>query len=99
MGCLFAIVAALSPRLALVLVWLFTNLVDRAFEGFLLPLLGLVFLPFTTLFYVLAYRPVVGSAAGGGSSCSSACCSTSGRTAAARAAAVASAPIIFTLCG
>jgi hypothetical protein len=32
----------------------------RAFEGFLLPLLGLVFLPFTTLFYVLAYRPVVG---------------------------------------
>ena len=70
MGCLFAIVAALSPRLALVLVWLFTNLVDRAFEGFLLPLLGLVFLPFATLFYVLAYRPVVGSAAGGGSSCS-----------------------------
>jgi hypothetical protein len=39
---------------------LFTNLVDRAFEGFLLPLLGLVFLPFATLFYVLAYRPVVG---------------------------------------
>ena len=32
----------------------------RVFEGFLLPLLGLVFLPFTTLFYVLAYRPVVG---------------------------------------
>jgi hypothetical protein len=60
MGCLFAILAALSPRLALVLVWIFTNLVDRAFEGFLLPLLGLIFLPYTTLFYVLAYRPVVG---------------------------------------
>ena len=65
MGCLFAILAALSPRLALVLVWLFTNLVDRAFEGFLLPLLGLVFLPFATLFYVLAYRPVVGVSGGG----------------------------------
>jgi CDP-diglyceride synthetase len=60
MGCLFAILAALSPRLALVLVWIFTNLVDRAFEGFLLPLLGLIFLPFTTLLYVLAYKPVVG---------------------------------------
>jgi CDP-diglyceride synthetase len=60
MGCLLALLAALSPRLALVLVWIFTNLVDRAFEGFLLPLLGLIFLPFTTLIYVLAYRPVVG---------------------------------------
>ena len=29
-------------------------------RGLLLPLLGLVFLPFMTLFYVLAYRPVVG---------------------------------------
>jgi CDP-diglyceride synthetase len=60
MGCLLAILAAISPRLALVLVWIFTNLVDRAFEGFLLPLLGLIFLPLTTLIYVLAYRPVTG---------------------------------------
>jgi hypothetical protein len=60
MGCLFVLVAALSPRLALVLVWITTNLVDRAFEGFLLPLLGVIFLPFTTLFYVLSYGPVVG---------------------------------------
>jgi hypothetical protein len=60
MGCLLAVLAAISPRLALVLVWIFTNLVDRAFEGFLLPLLGLIFLPLTTLVYVLAYRPAVG---------------------------------------
>jgi CDP-diglyceride synthetase len=60
MGCLLALLAAISPRLALVLVWIFTNLVDRAFEGFLLPLLGLIFLPLTTLIYVLAYRPVTG---------------------------------------
>jgi hypothetical protein len=60
MGCLLAVLAAISPRLALVLVWIFTNLVDRAFAGFLLPLLGLIFLPLTTLVYVLAYRPVVG---------------------------------------
>jgi CDP-diglyceride synthetase len=60
MGCLLVLVAAISPRLALVLVWIFTNLVDRAFEGFLLPLLGLIFLPFTTLIYVLAYSPLTG---------------------------------------
>jgi hypothetical protein len=60
MGCLLALLAAISPRLALALVWIFTNLVDRAFTGFLVPLLGLIFLPFTTLLYVLAYQPVVG---------------------------------------
>jgi hypothetical protein len=59
-GCLLALLGALSPRLALVLVWLLTNLVDRAFSSFVVPLLGLIFLPFTTLFYVLAYRPGVG---------------------------------------
>jgi hypothetical protein len=51
--CLVALVAVLSPRLAIVLLWLFTNYVDRAFSGFILPLLGLVFLPWTTLLYVL----------------------------------------------
>jgi hypothetical protein len=59
-GCLLALLSAISPRLALILVWLLTNLVDRAFTGFLVPLLGLIFLPLTTLLYVLAYRPAVG---------------------------------------
>jgi hypothetical protein len=60
MGCLFALLAAISPRLALLLVWIFTDLVDRAFTGFLLPLVGLILLPFTTLLYVLAYQPLIG---------------------------------------
>jgi hypothetical protein len=60
MGCLFALLAGFAPRIALVLVWIFTNLVDRAFTGFLLPLLGLIFLPYATLFYVLAWSPVGG---------------------------------------
>jgi len=58
MGCLFALLAGFAPRVALILVWIFTNLVDRAFEGFLVPLLGLVLFPYATLFYVLAYSPV-----------------------------------------
>lgn len=62
-GCLFAIFAAAFPRLALLLVWLFSspNLVMRAFHNtLLLPILGIIFLPFTTLIYVLVYNPVVG---------------------------------------
>lgn len=59
-GCVFALVSAFSPRLALVLVWLFTNLVDRAYSTFVIPLLGLIFFPFATLMYVLAYRPGLG---------------------------------------
>ena len=57
MGCLFALVAGFAPRIALVLVWIFTNLVDRAFSTFVVPLLGLIFLPYATLFYVLAWSP------------------------------------------
>jgi len=60
-GCLFALGAAFFPRLALLFVWLFTPLVNRAFQStLLLPLLGIIFLPFTTLIYVLVYNPVVG---------------------------------------
>ena len=53
-ACLFALLAAGAPRLALILMWLFTPWVGRAFEGSLiLPLLGLIFLPLTTVIYVL----------------------------------------------
>ena len=40
--------------------WIFGDLVDRAFDGWALPLLGILFLPYTTFFYVLAYAPIVG---------------------------------------
>ena len=60
-GCLFALGATAFPRLALLFTWLFTPLVNRAFHSTLLwPLLGIIFLPFTTLMYVLAYSPVYG---------------------------------------
>lgn len=57
MGCLVAILALISPRLLLIVLWLFTNLVDRAFDSVVLPVLGFVLLPFTTVIYVLAYQP------------------------------------------
>jgi hypothetical protein len=51
LGCL----GMFAPRLVLIFLWLFTNAVDRAFSSLLLPLVGIIFLPFTTLFYVLVY--------------------------------------------
>jgi hypothetical protein len=60
MGCLFALIAAFTPRIALGALWIFTNLVDRAFSGFVVPLLGLLLLPYATLFYVLSWSPVNG---------------------------------------
>ena len=59
-GCLFAMGAAFFPRLAVLFVWLFTPLVNRAFTMVIWPILVIIFLPFTTLMYVLVYNPVVG---------------------------------------
>jgi hypothetical protein len=60
MGCLFILLASFAPRVVLVLMWIFGDMVDRAFSGFLVPLLGIIALPYTTLFFVLAWSPVGG---------------------------------------
>ena len=58
MGCLIFILAAFAPRIALLIVWIFTPYVSRAFHGgFIWPFLGLLILPFTTLIYSLVYVP------------------------------------------
>jgi hypothetical protein len=60
-GCLLVLLGSAFPRIALVLTWIFTNRVDIAFHGdWLLPFGGLIFLPYTTLFYVIAYAPIAG---------------------------------------
>jgi hypothetical protein len=53
--CLVALLALISPRLALFALWLFSNMLDRAFEGWLLPLLGFFLLPWTTLAYTVMW--------------------------------------------
>jgi hypothetical protein len=60
MGCLIVLLGSAFPRLALIFTWIFTDRVDIAFDGWLLPLAGLVFLPYTTFLYVLAYAPIAG---------------------------------------
>jgi hypothetical protein len=49
--CLVALLALISPRLALFFIWIFSNLLDRAYDGWLVPLLGFFVLPWTTLIY------------------------------------------------
>jgi hypothetical protein len=51
MPCLLALVALAFPRLVLILMWLFSNSLDRAYHGLLIPLLGFIFLPITTIVY------------------------------------------------
>ena len=61
MGCLLAMFAGVFPRLALFIVWVARpNLVDAAFRSWLVPMIGIIFLPFATLVYVLLYTPGIG---------------------------------------
>jgi len=54
--CLFAVMLAGAPRLAFLLWWLFQPVrMEATFDGFLWPLLGLVFVPWTTIMYVLVF--------------------------------------------
>ena len=55
MGCLVALLALISPRLALVAIWLFSDLLSRAFDSWILPLLGFFVLPWTTLTYAVMW--------------------------------------------
>jgi hypothetical protein len=59
-GCLVALVAFFSPRLAIFLVWLFTDRMGIAFNSFWIALLGFLFLPWTTLAWAVAYAPIQG---------------------------------------
>ena len=55
MGCFAALLALISPRLALFFIWLFSDMLSRAFESWLLPLLGFFLLPWTTLAYAVMW--------------------------------------------
>jgi hypothetical protein len=60
-GCLLAFSAAVAPRLVLILAWIFSDRWPRVWEGdFVLPLLGIIFLPYTTIMYMLTVTLAVG---------------------------------------
>jgi hypothetical protein len=49
-GC----IALGTPRFAIILVWLFSDYIGRAYETTLWPVLGFFFMPLTTLSYAFA---------------------------------------------
>lgn len=55
MGCLVALFALISPRLALFFIWIFSDLLGRAFDEWWIPLLGFFLLPWTTLAYAVMW--------------------------------------------
>jgi hypothetical protein len=62
LGCLVVGLTLTFPRIGLLVIWAFTDWVDVAFEGsWFWPLLGLIFLPFATLLYVLVDVSTVGN--------------------------------------
>jgi hypothetical protein len=51
MPCLVVLLALISPRLALFAVWLFSDILGRAYDSWIVPLIGFFVLPWTTLAY------------------------------------------------
>jgi len=51
MPCLLLSLVLAFPRIVLLLLFLFSTYLERAYHGLLLPLLGFIFLPVTTLAY------------------------------------------------
>jgi len=58
--CVLILLAFFTPRIVLFILWLFTDYLIRAFDGFLLPFLGFLFLPATTLAYAIAQNELGG---------------------------------------
>ncbi|MGH9584087.1 MAG: hypothetical protein ACRD4O_14260 [Bryobacteraceae bacterium] len=62
MACLLGLLAVAFPRVAIVLLWLFTTFFANAYHNLVIPLLGFIFLPLTLLVYtyILKTQTVIG---------------------------------------
>lgn len=58
MCCIIALMGLVGPRVAFLFAWIFTNEVDQSIDSFWVKLLGLVFLPWTALFWAIAWAPI-----------------------------------------
>jgi hypothetical protein len=54
-GCFVALLSLISPRLALFAIWIFSDLLSRSFDSWVVPLLGFFLLPWTTLAYAVMW--------------------------------------------
>jgi hypothetical protein len=56
-GCLLAFAIAAAPRLVLILAWIFSDRWALVWDTWFWPLLGIIFLPYTTVMYMLSVGP------------------------------------------
>ena len=62
--CLLLLVVLAFPRVVLVLMFLLSNYLQRAYHGLIVPVLGFIFLPITTIVYawmVNSHMPLEGA--------------------------------------
>ena len=59
-GCLLALLAGFAPRIVIILAWLFSDRWDLVWDTWVWPLLGFIFLPYTTIMYVLVWNIATG---------------------------------------
>ncbi len=55
-GCIASVLGAGIPRLVLLFLWIFTPRLGNVFGTFIWPLFGFLFMPLTTIVYVLVYN-------------------------------------------
>ena len=63
MGCCALIIVLAFPRFVLAFLFFFSRYLEHAYHGILLPLLGFIFLPLTTLTYawlINSHMPIEG---------------------------------------
>jgi len=63
MPCLVLIIVLAFPRIVLALLFFFSHYLERAYHGILIPILGFIFLPLTTLCYAWmmnSHMPIAG---------------------------------------
>jgi hypothetical protein len=56
MPCLLALLAVAFPRIAIILLWLFTTFFNGIYHGIIIPILGFIFLPLTLIVYTYVLR-------------------------------------------
>jgi hypothetical protein len=63
MPCCLIIAVLAFPRIVLVCMFLFSNYLERAYHGLIVPIVGFIFLPLTTITYAWmmhTHRPLQG---------------------------------------
>ena len=55
-ACFLAMGAAVAPRLIFLIMWIVGDRINMVFDTWIWPLLGVIFIPYTTIMYVLVWN-------------------------------------------